>query len=207
MKHIVAALLFLLICTDPSLARSIKVTTPPGAPKIKSDFHSRIGVSGGRRPAPHQGIDLVARNRTPILAAADGTVLETDIGSCWGPTLVIDHGPGPDGKPLIAAYGHVGQFTVQPGQRVKRGQMVARLGNNHHKFRCIGGVRHLHFQLGRKHRSGPKGSSWGHTKYLVDGKRGVNPHLYWADGPGQITCFRQGRSYPKGTLTYPMACR
>ena len=34
----------------------------------------------------------------------------------------------------------------------------------------------------------------------------MNPHRLWADGPYKITCFRKGRDYPKGTITYPMNC-
>jgi murein DD-endopeptidase MepM/ murein hydrolase activator NlpD len=189
----------------PAIAQSPRL--PSGAPKIISDFHSRYGVKGKRRSSKHQGIDIPGPVGQPIIAAAPGVVVETDIGTCWGPTVVINHGKGKDGKPLIAAYGHVGDILVRPGDRVARGQLIARLSNNQNRFRCISGVRHLHFQLGRKHRSGSKGSYWGHVKYLVDGKKGVNPHLYWADGPGNVTCFSKSKRYPAGTLTYPVPCR
>ena len=190
-----------------SQAKDIPITLPTGAPPIISDFHSRIGVKGKPRGYNHQGIDIGGPKDATVIAAADGVVVETDTGKCWGPTIVIDHGTGRSGKPLIAAYGHVGDILVKSGQTVKRGQKIARLGNNFNTFRCISGVRHLHFQIGRKHRSGPKGSYWGHVKYLVDGKKAVNPHLLWADGPGQVTCFQAGKSYPQGTLTYPVPCR
>ncbi|UWQ90217.1 M23 family metallopeptidase [Rhodobacteraceae bacterium M382] len=192
---------------DRVQATELPVTLPYGAPKIISDFHSRRGVKGRRRGSKHQGIDIGGPNGAPILAAADGVVVETDIGTCWGPTIVIDHGADRSGKPLIAAYGHLGDILVKTGQTVTRGQRIARLSNNFTKFRCISGVRHLHFQIGRSHRSGPKGSYWGHIKYLKDGKSATNPHLFWADGPGQVTCFRPATAYPKGTLTYPVPCR
>ena len=196
-----------MMSSSQTHASNIKVVMPKDAPPIISDFRSKIGVNKKRRSSRHQGIDIGGPAGMPIIAAAPGTVLETDVGKCWGPTIVINHGPGPDGKPLIAAYGHLGDVLVKPGQKVKRGQPIARLGRNVKKYRCISGVRHLHLQLGRKHRSGPKGSYWGHVKYLVDGKKGVNPHQYWADGPGRVTCFRAGQKYPKGTLTYPTPCK
>ena len=188
-------------------AGDIAVTLPYGAPKIISDFHSRTGVKGKPRGYKHQGIDIGGPNGTPILAAANGIVVETDVGKCWGPTIVINHGTDQTGKPLIAAYGHLGDILVEPGQNVRRGQRIARLNNNFNTYRCAAGVRHLHFQIGRKHRSGPKGSYWGHVKYLEDGKKATNPHLFWANGPGKVTCFRAGTRYPAGTLTYPMSCR
>lgn len=188
-------------------AEPAKPTLPANAPPIISDFKSRWGVNNLPRPSRHQGMDVGGPSGMVILAAADGVVVETDIGECWGPTIVINHGADKNGKPLIAAYGHVGQMTVKSGQCVNRGQVIAKLGNNHKKFRCISGVRHLHFQLGRRHRSGDKGTYWGHLRYLVDGKKGINPHLHWADGPGKVTCFVRGKRYPKGTLTYPAPCK
>ncbi|WP_461405246.1 M23 family metallopeptidase [Falsiruegeria mediterranea] len=195
------------VIASSTFAKSPPVQVPSNAPPIISDYKSRMGANNLPRSSRHQGLDVGGPNGMAILAAADGAVKEVDVGTCWGPTIVIDHGLGPDRKPLIAAYGHLGPVSVKAGQRVKRGQMIAKLGNNHKEFRCIVGVRHLHFQLGRKWRSGAKGTYWGHVRYLVDGKKGVNPHLYWADGPGKVTCFEKGNSYPQGTLTYPAPCK
>lgn len=212
-KPVLIALTFILslglfpLGADKAHAEKIKISVPANAPPVLSEFGSLKGANGLRRSSRHQGLDVGGPNGMPILAAADGIVVETDIGDCWGPTVVIDHGVGIDGKPLIAAYGHLGAIKVKAGQRVKRGQTIAALGNNHKEFKCIYGVRHLHLQLGRQHRSGSKGTYWGHVRYLVDGKKGVNPHLYWAQGPGNVTCFRKGTKYPAGTLTYPAPCK
>ncbi len=199
---------FLLCFSIPLIghAKSIKIVMPKGAPEITSHFHSMKGVNGFRRSARHQGIDIPAPNRQPIIAVARGKVLDVEVGTCWGPTLTVDHGTGTDGKRLIILYGHMGDIVVKKGQTVKRGQLVGRLGNNHKKFKCIAKVRHLHLQIGREARLSNRGNAWGHVRFLKDGKRGVNPHLYWADGVGQVTCFRAGQSYPKGTITYPLPC-
>lgn len=200
----------LLLMSPPVFAGSSQAGSsqnwPENAPPLASDFHSMKGVNGKRRSTAHQGIDLSGPNGFPVLAAADGAVLETETDSCWGPTIVIDHGVGKDGKPLIAAYGHLGRMLVRAGDKVRRGQVIARLGDNQNDFKCIYGVRHLHFQLGRQHRSGDKGTWWGHVRYLVDGETGVDPHQYWADGPNRATCFSSGRAYPAGTLTLPASC-
>lgn len=187
-------------------AERLRVSLPNTAPGIISDYRSWMGANGLRRPARHQGIDIPGPVGFAVIAAADGKVIETDIGPCWGPTVVIDHGLGKDGQPLIAAYGHLGQIHLREGQRVRRGQVVGTLDNSYRKFKCTAAVRHVHFQLGRQYRGPQKGSYWGHVRYLVDGKKGVNPHFYWADGPGKVTCFKPGQTYPKGTLTYPARC-
>ncbi len=193
---------------DCASSSEFEVVYPLGAKKIASDFHSIWGVDKMRkRDKKHQGIDITGENNDPIIAAADGVVLESVIEKCWGPTIAIDHGKDIEGKDMIALYGHVGERLVATGDDVKRGQIIAFLGNNHKKFRCISGVRHLHFQIGRKYRWGfEKGSSWGHSYFLKDGGRGVNPHLHWADGPGQVTCFDPNRIFEKGSLTYPIPC-
>tara|TARA_B110000208_G_C11600051_1_gene369677 strand:- start:95 stop:736 length:642 start_codon:yes stop_codon:yes gene_type:complete len=179
---------------------------PSGVPKIASEFGSYTGVNGKTRNSAHQGIDIRGRVGQEILAVADGTVLEATVEKCWGPTIAVNHGIAIDGNKIIALYGHVGEMLVAEGDKLKRGQLIARLGNNQHKFKCIYGVRHLHFQIGRKYRGRNKGIYWGHSYFLRDGKKGINPHLYWADGPKKVTCFKSGKKYKRGTITYPVPC-
>ena len=186
-----------------------KVVYPPNLKRklrIISDFHSWIGANGKRRDSVHQGIDIAGRSGQPVIAIADGLVVETHVEQCWGPTVIIDHGTDKHGNPLIALYGHVGKILVRVGQAVSRGDPIARLSNNYRKFKCIFGVRHLHLQLGRFRRL-HKGTYWGHAYFLVDSFNAVNPHLLWADGPYRVTCFDNDREYPRGTLTYPAPCR
>ena len=173
--------------------------------RIISDFQSWMGANRKRRGAIHQGFDIAGPSGQPVIAIADGLVVETHVEKCWGPTVVVDHGNDKDGKPLIALYGHVGEILVEKGQAVSRGDVIARLGNNHHKFKCMVGVRHLHLQLGRDRRL-IKGSYWGHAYFLKDAFTALNPHLLWADGPYQVTCFDKNREYSRGTLTYPVPC-
>ena len=190
------------------VAPKLGIVYPPGAPKIISHFHSFLGVNGGRRRAQHQGIDITGPSGQSILAVADGKVLEATVEKCWGPTIAVDHGSAVDGRKLIALYGHVGEMLVSEGDQVQRGDIIARLTNNQGRFKCIGGIRHLHFQLGQKYRNkSDKGSSWGHTFFLYDGGKGINPHQLWADGPYEVTCFDPSKTYRNGTLTYPVPCR
>lgn len=202
-----AAISCLMACAGSSVAQiGTSVSYPANAPKIASDFRSTNGVNKRPRGYEHQGIDIIGPNKQEIIAAADGRVLEVESGPCWGPTIVVDHGAGKDGKPLLALYGHLGTAAVTANQTVKRGQVIGHLGNNYDEFKCIAGVRHLHFQIGRSWRGPEKGSYWGHLRFLVDGNRAANPHDYWSDGRGKVTCFAPDRTYPEGTLTYPLPC-
>ena len=185
--------------------KSKKVQLPAGAPEIISDFGSLLGVGGRKRKMLHQGIDIQDKLGTPILAARDGSVLEVHDEKCWGLTVAIDHGLDPGGEKLIALYGHLGAHAVEQGTKVKRGQKIGEMGDDL-KLNCTGGVGHLHFQLGRRFRTS-KQRWWGSAYFLEDYKDAPNPHLYWADGPFQVTCFEPQKTYPPHSLTYPVQCR
>ena len=181
---------------------------PSDAPRIASDFGSWEGINGGERETEHLGIDITGKSGLPILAAANGTVLEATVEQCWDLTIAVDHGEGIDGKKIIALYGHLGKMLVSAGDKIQRGEVIAYLGSNYHEYECIWGVRHLHFQIGREYRDQySKGNNWGWAYFLEDGNRGVNPHLYWAGGRGKITCFEPEQTYQPGTLTYPVPCQ
>jgi murein DD-endopeptidase MepM/ murein hydrolase activator NlpD len=204
---LISALFFVAACTTAGGESNDLLAYPPEAPKIASGFQSWIGVNGLRRSNLHQGIDIKGNDGQQILAVADGTVLEATEEKCWGPTIAVDHGKGKDDKEIVALYGHVGVMLVAAHDKVKRGQIIALLGNNQDKFKCIYGVRHLHFQIGREYRDQfNKGDYWGWAYFLKDGAEGINPHLYWADGPNKVTCFESNKKYTPGTITYPVPC-
>ena len=179
---------------------------PPGAPLIVSDFRDTLDGKGRMRDQIHQGIDITGNKGQLILAASDGKVLEATVEKCWGPTIAVDHGKGLDGKKIIALYGHLGEMLVTANEQVTRGQPIGSLGDNQDIFDCMAGIRHLHFQIGRKYRDSYKGLYWGWAYFLKDGEKGVNPHLYWADGPNKVTCFKPNTKYKLGSLTYPVPC-
>ena len=62
--------------------------------------------------------------------------------------------------------------SVSQGSRVKRGQIIGRLGNKTMHRKCVWGIRHLHLQLGRKPRKENKDQYWGSMYFLEDGHRG-----------------------------------
>jgi len=94
---------------------------------------------GGRRR--HQGIDLLAPAGTPLVAFADGRITRTsDVErGRGGITLWLrDH------RGTSYYYAHNQRNLVHPGQRVRRGQVIALVGASGN---ARGGPPHLHFQL------------------------------------------------------------
>jgi murein DD-endopeptidase MepM/ murein hydrolase activator NlpD len=111
-------------------------SSPPVNVTVGSGFGIRPDPFTGR-PSLHTGLDFPAEVGTPIYAAAGGLVTVAERHPAYGNTLEIDHGNG-----LVTRYAHCAGFEVEPGALVKRGQLIARVGNT---GRSTGP--HLHFEV------------------------------------------------------------
>lgn len=92
------------------------------------------GTVNGRT---HSGIDIPAVQGAVILAAADGTVTEVGIDAERGNYLVLDHGDG-----LETVYAACRDVTVEEGDTVKAGGMIAAVGST-----GMSTGPHLHFEV------------------------------------------------------------
>jgi hypothetical protein len=90
-----------------------------------------------RRIRPHYGIDIGAKRGTRVYATADGVVKEVKRKYAFGKVIVIDHGYG-----LQTLYAHLHSYAVTTGQKVKRGDLIATVGNT---GRSTGP--HLHYEV------------------------------------------------------------
>ena len=126
-----------------------------------------FGVNGRTRMQVHQGIDIIGSANEPIIAIADGVVLETAIANCVGPSIVIDHGFSVDKKRLITIYSHTGQFIVKEGDRVTRGSVIANLPEKI-EYPCMARVRHLHLQIGQQYCEKDEKNTWGCQFFIKD---------------------------------------
>ncbi|WP_426750143.1 M23 family metallopeptidase [Myxococcus sp. Y35] len=104
--------------------------------RVTSPFGERFHPVLGRRKL-HTGVDLGVPVGTAVMAVADGVVRRASEDAVNGRVLVVDHGRG-----VTTAYCHNSELLVAVGQRVTRGQLVARSGNT---GRSTGP--HLHYQL------------------------------------------------------------
>jgi len=88
----------------------------------------------------HNGIDIAAPLDAPIVAAADGVVLYAGAAAGFGHWVVLAHENG-----MLSVYGHMYEngVLVKPGQEVKAGELIAKVGNDGHSSGP-----HLHFALG-----------------------------------------------------------
>ena len=131
--------LFTLIESRLLESRLKALMIPNSAPvngAVGSGFGFRQDPFTGRS-ALHTGLDFPADVGTPILAAAGGVVQSTEIHPAYGQMLEIDHGNG-----LVTRYAHTSKVFVRTGDIVKRGQLVAQVGNT---GRSTGP--HLHFEV------------------------------------------------------------
>jgi murein DD-endopeptidase MepM/ murein hydrolase activator NlpD len=85
----------------------------------------------------HQGVDIAAAPGQPVRASADGIVMRAGNIGGLGNAIFVAHGYG-----ITTRYGHLSKVEVRPGQRVKRGDVIGRVGNT---GRSTG--YHLHYEV------------------------------------------------------------
>jgi murein DD-endopeptidase MepM/ murein hydrolase activator NlpD len=108
----------------------------------KQSYHEAPRSFGSRRDHGnrlHAGCDLYTSVGTPILAVADGTVLQAGpfYDGTW--SVVVDH------DDFVVRYGEVKPHLpkeIKPGASVKRGQVVAYVGHLKHLVQAM-----LHFEM------------------------------------------------------------
>jgi murein DD-endopeptidase MepM/ murein hydrolase activator NlpD len=113
---------------------------PTGARVSQNWGKSRIKYAAGR----HTGMDFGGAYGSRIRAAAGGVVTRTGGEGAYGNAIHIRHKDG-----TTTFYGHLSGISVKPGQRVKAGDGIGKMG---HTGRAFG--THLHFEVRTQDRYG-----------------------------------------------------
>ncbi len=101
-----------------------------------SDFGPRIDPFTGA-VRYHKGIDIAAPSGTPVYAPADGVVTFTGWTGGWGLNVVVRHT-----EDLSTRYAHCSSACANVGQRVRRGDLLARVGSTGRSV-----APHLHYEV------------------------------------------------------------
>jgi murein DD-endopeptidase MepM/ murein hydrolase activator NlpD len=123
----------LTLTTAPSLAFPVPPSAKPNVGSVWGDNRD----AGARH---HEGIDIFAKLRTPVIAAADGYVTRVNENKLGGKVIFMR----PSGKDYVLYYAHLDSQLAREGQIVKVGDTLGLMGNT-------GNARttptHLHFGI------------------------------------------------------------
>ena len=123
----------LTIRIQPSLAYPIPAAAKPRLVSV-------WGMDRDAGARKHEGIDIAAAKRTPLLACADGTITSVRENNLGGKVIFLR----PHGRDYSLYYAHLDEQLVQEGQRVQTGDTIGLVGNTGNaKFTGP----HLHFGI------------------------------------------------------------
>jgi murein DD-endopeptidase MepM/ murein hydrolase activator NlpD len=116
----------------------------PAIQPINNKQLERLHLTYGSRFHPifhswkeHKGLDFTAAKGTPIYATGDGVVTMAYTSDSYGNVIYLNHGHG-----FETRYAHLFKFAVRAGQHVKRGQVIAYVGNTGTSVSA-----HLHYEV------------------------------------------------------------
>lgn len=117
---------------------------------VPGSYYISSGV-GERWGTYHNGLDIAGSKGTGIHASESGTVIRINTsckhdygkeescgcGSGYGNYIIIDHG-----NDFITLYGHLTEVDVKPGDQVKKGDLIGKMGSTGNSTGD-----HLHFEI------------------------------------------------------------
>lgn len=109
---------------------------PTDATEITSPYGWRTHPIWGTQRY-HSGVDIGADYGDSVRAADGGVVIYADWMGGYGKAVIIDHGNG-----ISTLYGHNSQLLVSEGQRVRKGEVISRVGSTGDSTGP-----HLHFEV------------------------------------------------------------
>ena len=92
--------------------------------RISSNFNPRRVHPVYKTSRPHRGTDYAAPKGTPVFAAGDGRVIESDYNRANGNYVFIQHG-----EKYVTKYLHLTKRHVKKNQRVSQSQIIGTVGS------------------------------------------------------------------------------
>jgi murein DD-endopeptidase MepM/ murein hydrolase activator NlpD len=136
-------------CIEPGEFPFSRPILPPGNDRVEE--HYRYGYTQSGLREPHHGVEFVNPVGTPVLAAAEGTVLYAgdDLTQVfglypgfYGNLVLLQHDLTGYDSPVYTLYGHLSSIAVKTGEQVSRGDVIGAVGLT---GSAIGS--HLHFEV------------------------------------------------------------
>ena len=128
-----------VVQSDVARRQALASATPsiwPAEGWLTDSFGRRKDPFTGE-PEYHTGLDISADKGEPVYATANGTVETAARAGSYGNMVVISHGFG-----ISTRYAHLDHFNVQPGQSVRRGDVIGFAGST---GRATGD--HVHYEV------------------------------------------------------------
>ena len=123
----------------------------PAPPPFFQPVAGPVGSGYGNRVHPifgtvrfHAGLDFSGNTGDPVEAAASGTVIQAQLRSGYGNTIIIDHGGG-----WTTLYAHLSRFNVYVSDEVAIGETIGAIGSTGWSTGP-----HLHFEV--RYRGSPQ---------------------------------------------------
>ncbi|WP_245447553.1 peptidoglycan DD-metalloendopeptidase family protein [Methylobacterium sp. 17Sr1-1] len=109
---------------EPAPAPAVAPAAPAPDPQSSFRWPARGRVISGYGSSGNEGINIAVPEGTPVKAAEEGTVAYagSDVKG-YGKLVLVRHSNG-----YVSAYAHNGEIDVRPGEKVKRGQTIAKSG-------------------------------------------------------------------------------
>jgi murein DD-endopeptidase MepM/ murein hydrolase activator NlpD len=104
--------------------------------RLMGSFGNRLDPFSGEGEF-HKGVDISAPTGTVVKAAADGVVTHANYFGGYGRLVIITHGNG-----MQTYYAHLSKFDVIPGQEIRQGEIVGRVGSSGRVT-----APHLHYEV------------------------------------------------------------
>ena len=178
-------------------------TLPPNSGlDVCSDYGSAFNCIGNSYNIPryniysHQGMDFAAPAGTEVISATNGLLYIKEQKDCEGYGITIETDIEEKDKEGFMSTVYARYLHVKPadeldyGKPVKAGDLIGYIIPVPFT-ECHSSVEHAHYEL--------------RISNLLE--LHTNPNKYWVNGPGKVTCFKEGMTVPTGKTVAPLRCR